>query len=503
MQTLVDAIIEKRAQLTPGRVALKVWNGQSYSYRELNERKNRLANHLVRSGVKKGDRIAVLARNGVCYVDIFFAAAKIGAIIAPFNWRLTAVELAYLAGDAAPSVLFFSAEFADVAAQLKRSAAIPRLEPLDEYEQTLGTADPSPPAPVERSPDDPHTIFYTSGTTGQPKGAVLPHRMIVWNSVNTIVSWGLCPDDVAPVFTPMFHSGGFNILLVPVFHVGGTAVLTEAFDPAEALRLIEQHRATAVFMVPTMFQMVADLPGFDAADLSSVRFCITGGAPCPHALIERYQKRGMVFKQGFGLTEAGVNAFTMTDEEAAQHIGAVGRPIFHSSMKIVDESNAEVPTGEVGELLIKGPHVCSGYWRNPEATEAAFADGWLKTGDLARRDPDGIYWIMGRKKEMIISGGENIYLAELELALAGHPKIKEAAVLGIPDLRWGEVGRAVVVLEPGQSATAEEIRTDLNKTLASFKVPKEVVFADTLPRTAYGKVIRQALRERYGQSCGE
>lgn len=498
MEPNVAQVLEKRARLTPNRVGLVEWEtGRRFRYEELEERARRVANYLSKRGVHKGERVSILAPNGVYYADLFFGLAKLGAILVPLNWRLALPEQAYILNDSEPKALFYGKEYKETVERLKPQVKVRHYIDLDDY---IEDSSPEPPPPVEVSPEDPHTIFYTSGTTGRPKGAILPHRMVLWNSVNTIVSWGLTQDDVAPVFTPMFHSGGFNVVLVPLFHVGGRIVLTRAFEAEEALRLIERERATVIFMVPTMFRMLSEAPNFPETDFGSVKFLISGGAACPVELIRLYQGTGLVFKQGFGMTEVGVNCFSMTAEESFRKLGSVGKPIFHSEAKIIDDAGREVGAEEVGELLISGPHVCSGYWNRPEETGQALVAGWFHTGDLARRDRDGFYYIVGRKKEMIISGGENIYLAEVEQVIASHPQVKEAAVIGVPDPKWGEVGRAVVVVKPGGSVTEHEIKEFCNGKLARYKIPKSVVFAETLPRTPYGKVIRAELRRRFGEA---
>lgn len=500
MEPNVAQILEKRALLTPHRLGLVEWeSGRRFQYQELDQRANRIANHLRRLGVGQGDRVSILASNGVYYVDIFFGLGKLGAVLTPLNWRLALPEQEYILNDSKPRVLLFGPEYAETAERLRQTVDVKHSINLEDYEDLLEESSPEPPPPTEVPLEDPHTIFYTSGTTGRPKGAILPHRMILWNSFNTIISWELTGEDAAPIFTPMFHSGGFNVVLVPLFHLGGRIVLTRSFDPEEALRLIEQERATIVFMVPTMFGLMAESPRFAEADLGSVKFFISGGAPCPVELIRLYQARGLVFKQGFGMTEAGVNCFSMTAEESFQKQGSVGKPIFHSQVTIVDEEGHEVGTEEVGELVIAGPHVCSGYWGKPQATAEALVDGWFHSGDLAKRDGDGFYYIVGRKKDMIISGGENIYLAEVEGVIAAHPQVKEVAVIGVPDPKWGEVGRAVVVLRPGQTATEREIKEFCEGKLARYKIPKSVVFATALPRNPYGKVIRAELQKSFGE----
>lgn len=500
MEPNVAQILEHRARLTPNRVGLVEWeSARRFRFSELEERACRLAAWLSYFGVKKGERVSIIALNGVYYVDLFFALAKLGAIFTPINWRLAVPEMEYILKDAQPKAIFYEEDFSPQVRELR--AFYPNAEwiSLSNYEERLFSFPPEAPE-VKVGLEDPHTIFYTSGTTGRPKGAILPHRMILWNSVNTIVSWGLTCEDVFPVFTPMFHSGGFNVGLIPLIHVGGRSVVVRKFEPSSALRLIEQEKATVVFMVPTMFQILAEAPEFWNTDWSSVRFAISGGAPCPVELIKLYQSRGIVFKQGFGMTEAGVNCFSMAEEEAFLKPGSVGKPIFHSAVKIVNEEGREVGDEEVGELLIAGPHVCAGYWQKPEETAETIVEGWIHTGDLAKRDKDGFYYIVGRKKEMFISGGENVYMAEVEMVLNSHPKVKEAAVIPIPDPKWGEVGRAVVVLRPGMTATEEEIKAFCEGKLARYKIPKSVVFTDEpLPRNPYGKLLRSELIKRYGE----
>jgi fatty-acyl-CoA synthase len=322
--------------------------------------------------------------------------------------------------------------------------------------------------------------------------------MIVWNSINTVMSWGLREDDIAPLFTPQFHSGGLNVLMVPLIHIGGRIIVTREFNPGPALRLIERERATIVFMVPSMFRMIAEAPELATTDLGSVRFFLSGGAPCPADLMDLFRRYGKPFRQGFGMTEAGVNCFSMTDEESELKSGSVGKPVLHGSARLADESGRDVPRGEMGELLLRGPHIFSGYFGKDEDTARSFIDGWLRTEDLARIDGDGFFFIVGRKKDMIISGGENVYLAEVENVIALHPCVKEAAVIGVPDEKWGETGRALVVVSPGEPFSEEEIRAFCARHLARYKIPKTFLPVDALPRNPYGKLLRAELVRLYG-----
>lgn len=516
--------LAKRALLTPKKVALvDVDRGERLTYAEMNRHANRLAHFLRREmGLGKGDRVAILSPNCPEYLEAFYAAAKIGAVLVPINFRLAPEEVRFIIEDCQPAGLIFAPEFAAVAGFLAEKTPLQKFLMIDsvglsdshdggpkeptatgvppntalytDIQARFPDGQPERPSP-DLSMDDPHAILYTGGTTGRPKGAILTHGNIHWNSINTIVSWGLRDDDVAPIFTPFFHTGGLNVLTNPLIHLGGTLVLPGKFDPDEAIRLIEDEKMTIVFMVPTMFQMMMERPGFAAADFSSVRFFISGGAPCPLPIYEAYWKKGAIFKQGYGLTEAGPNNFFMHPDDSVRKAGAVGHPMFHVDMRIVDDNEVPVRQGEVGELLLRGPHVIPGYWNNSEATRDTIRDGWLHTGDLAKQDDEGFFYIVGRKKDMFISGGENVYPVEIENALYAHPAVAEAAVVGIPDPKWGEVGKAVIVLKPGAAWSADEVLEYLRARLARYKVPKKVEFRAELPKSSAGKILKRLLVE--------
>ncbi len=506
---LVGDWLAKRELLTPDKVALiDVATGERRTYREWNARANAAA-HALREGVgvQKGDRVAVLALNCPEYLDVLFAAGKLGAILVPLNWRLTVRELEIILRDCAPTILCHDETYADTARQVATLVGIPTMSLSIPAGGDAGATSLSTPAGAAApltvtTPDltleDPFLILYTSGTTGVPKGAVLSHRMVTWNCINTEISWDVWGTDITPTFAPFFHSGGINVLTLPLVHKGGTVALLRNSDSGAVLECIERERCTIVFAVPTVFQMMLEHPRFAETDLSSVRFCVTGGSSCPIPIIESYFKRGLTFRQGYGMTEVGVNCFSLAPEDALRKAGSVGRPVFHSEARIVDENDQDVGVDEVGELILAGPHVCSGYWNRPEATAEALRDGWFHTGDLARRDAEGYYYIVGRKKDLLISGGENIYPAEIESLLATHPGIAEAAIIGVPDAKWGEVGRAVVVVRPGETLTAEEVLAFCDGKLARYKIPRSVVFAPILPRNAMGKVIKAELRAQFG-----
>ncbi len=501
MEPDVGQILERRADLSPNKVGWVDWDeGKRLRYEDLDKRANKAVNYLrEKHGIQKGDRVSLLALNGLHYSDLFFGLGKIGGILAPLNWRLAEPELEYILGDCEPEIVLYDDESSEHTQELKENYAEANWIHLSEYEEALETASaerPEPTSPVKK--EDPHAILYTSGTTGRPKGAILPHRMILWNSINTVTSWGLTEDDIAPVLTPQFHTGGLNTVMTPLYHVGGRVVVTKEFDPEETLQMIERESATVVFMVPVMFQMMSETELFPRTDLSSISFMISGGAPAPESLKETCRERGVVFKEGYGLTEVGNNCFSQTSGESRRKEGSVGKPVLHENAKIVDEEGNEVDPDEIGELFLAGPHVFSGYRNKPEETEEAFTDDWFHTGDLARMDEEGFFYIEGRKKDMIISGGENIYLAEVERVLKEHPDVADAALVGVPDETWGEVGRAVIVPAGSSGPKEKELKEYCESQLADYKVPKYFEMAEELPRNSYGKLQRGEVEERFG-----
>ncbi|MCP4658055.1 MAG: long-chain fatty acid--CoA ligase [bacterium] len=500
-------VLGERARLTPEKTALvDVASGQRLSYRELDERTVRCARGwLDRCGLRRGERAGILAHNRVEYVEAFFAAGKSGGVLVPLGTRLTAHELEPIVRDSGIRALLYDGAFAETVRTLRERVDVETWVALDE---PVADGDPLyadwqrelSAAGWQRVPcggEDLYCLLYTSGTTGKPKGVMIPHRMVAWNGYNTVCGWQLRADDVSPIFTPLYHAGGLTVFLVPIFVIGGTIVLHRGFDVEEIWRAIERERATVMLGVPTIYQALLEAPAFHEVDLGHVRWFISGGAPLPQYLVEAYQRRGVALKQGFGMTEVGVNCFAMTVDDSHRKAGSIGNPMMFTEVRLVDAEGREVPTGEVGEMLFRGPHVSLGYWRKPEATAAALdADGWFHSGDLARRDEDGFFYIAGRRKDMIISGGVNVYPAEIEAALVQHPAVAEAAVVGVSDRKWGEVGIAFVEPLAGATLTAEELVEHLAARLARFKLPKEFRLLDELPRTAYGKVIKGELRDR-------
>ncbi|MFW9846808.1 MAG: AMP-binding protein, partial [Candidatus Thorarchaeota archaeon] len=353
--------------------------------------------------------------------------------------------------------------------------------------------------PVEKpsiTMDDPYLIVFTGGTTGLPKGAVLSHGLVFWNSVNTIVSWGLRPDDIQPLLFPLFHTGGMNVLLFPFYHLGAMSIIMGDFNPEETLRVIEQENCTIVIGVPTMFNVMSQSPSFKKANFKQVRVFISGGAACPVAIMEKYWEKGKILKMGYGLTEVGPNNFYLPDDAVKERPTSVGFPVYHCDMRVVDDYNNTVKNGDVGELLLRGPHSFNGYWEEPEETAKVMEpDGWVHTGDLVRQDREGFYYIVGRKKDMYISGGENVFPTEIEEILFKHPKISEAAVIGVPDEKWGEVGKAFIVLRSGESMAEDEVRQYFDGKLARYKIPRHYEFRTDLPKSAAGKILKRELED--------
>lgn len=485
----------RRARMSPNRTAV-VHDGREWTYAELHDRSTRVAHMLAGLGVAGGARVAYLGPNHPTFLETLFGTGLVGAIFVPLNTRLTPTELAHILRDSGTSVLVHAPTHDEHAAELRELVDVAHVLNLETYERLVTGAAAAPlDEPVD--PDDVAMIMYTSGTTGRPKGAALSHANIHWNSVNLLIDVDLAGDEITLVNAPMFHVAALNQTVLPTLLKGGTVVLMSAFDPSATLAVVAERRVTYLFGVPAMFQAVAAAPGWAAADLSSVRTMICGGAPVPEKVITTYQERGLIFLQGYGLTESAPSALFLRATESRDKVGSAGTPCFFTDVRLVGPSGRDVAAGEPGEVVLHGPNVMSGYWGKPAETAAVLsADGWLRTGDVAVADEDGYLYIRDRIKDVIISGGENIYPAEVEDALHQHPAVADCAVIGVADERWGEVGRAVVVLRG--SASPEELLASLTGRIARYKIPKSVVFADTLPRTASGKLLKSRLRTTYG-----
>ncbi len=485
---------------TPERPAIS-WAGTTWSWGALEARVARTSRRLVDDlGLERGDRVAVLAHNHPCFFELMFACLRAGLVLAPLNFRLAPAELDALLDLCGARVLYVD--------QGNRSTLASMEHPLAGSALALEALEAQPDHKAPRTAgrvlqplgmEDPALLLFTSGTTGLPKAAVLPARQLFFNAVNTQLAFELTARDSTVLYTPLFHTGAINVLAMPLFQCGGHVVIHPAFDVADVLDEVERSGISTVFGVPTTFQMMAEHEGFEARDVSSIRLCLCGGAPLTVALIRRFQDRGLVLTQGFGMTEVGPNCFFLPPRHALERAGSVGMPIHHSQARVVVEGR-EAKVDEVGELWLSGPHVCLGYHGNPDATSASLEDGWFRTGDLVKRDADGFFYVAGRKKEMFISGGENVYPAEVEVVLGAHPDVAECAVVAMPDDRWGEVGCAFVVPRNG-GLEAAGVRAWLRERLAHYKVPKAVVSMEDLPRTSSGKVFKPALeREARGHA---
>jgi len=481
------------------------------TYRQMNERANKLANYLKSIGIGKGDRVAIFARDGIEHLDTFFACAKLGAIHTALNWRLHWREAIGIIENTTPKVMIYSDDFRATIAEIKNATRNTQFairnylhiegEGIDgskHFETALQSSAPTPVTCESLEAEDIAALIFTGGTTGLPKAAQVSHRMIAWNTLNTVIHDVRHNDIYLNVF-PMFHTGGLFVYTLPQIILGGTTILIRQFDPALVLLLIEKEKVTIFGGVPSMYQMMTQAENWTQANLSSLRFCTSGGAPLPVPLVEQYtQEKGIRFKQGFGMTEFGPGLFALAPEDAIRKAGSIGRPNFFVDARIVDDNNQPLGPHQVGELVLKGPSYCSGYFNDPKASAAVVdSEGWFHTGDLAKYDDEWYFYIVDRKKDMFISGGENVYPVEIEKILYQHPAVHMCAVIGVPDPKWGEVGKAIVVLKPGKHATEQELLDHCRANLAGYKVPKSIVFVDALPISSAGKILKRELKEKF------
>eukprot|EP01022_Parablepharisma_sp_SALTPOND_P036233 TRINITY_DN9817_c0_g1_i1.p1 TRINITY_DN9817_c0_g1~~TRINITY_DN9817_c0_g1_i1.p1 ORF type:complete len:1018 (-),score=210.37 TRINITY_DN9817_c0_g1_i1:52-3105(-) len=502
--------LTRRAVLCPEREAV-VDGPRRLSYAQLNKRVNQLARALGAAGLRRGDRLSMLALNCLEWVEAVMAAAKLGLILVPLNWRLTPTELAYQLADSQTRHLIFEPGLYDLAGQAAQDAGLERqwvlgnkpMGPAGAYEAALAaqsTEEPDPNYPVDL--DLPLLIVYTSGTTGKPKGAVLSQSNCLWNALNLHVDLEFTSADRQLVVLPMFHIGGIGLFTLAMLYVGAAAVVQRSFDPAQIMRRLVAERISLFFGVPSMYLLLMQSSDFEPAAFRRVRMVFSGGAPLPPALIDQYQARGITLQQGYGMSEASPSTTVLAKQWASVKKGSVGRAHFHVQLRVAGPDGRELPVGQVGEVLLKGPNIMQGYWNQAQANQEAFAHGWFHTGDLGRLDADGFLYIVDRQKDMYISGGENVYPAEVEHAIFELEGVAEAAVVGMPDPRWGEAGKAFVVPRQGASLGRDQVLAHLASRLAKFKLPRSVVFVDSLPRTASGKVIKNRLREKADQKAG-
>ncbi|TPG79966.1 o-succinylbenzoate--CoA ligase [Brevibacillus laterosporus] len=526
--------IDQRSQITPDRTAI-ITEEQQLTFKEMGRKVNQFARFLQQEcNVVVGDRVGILSQNSMSYVLLLFAIAKLGGIAVPLNIRLTASELSYQMADSGTTVLFTQNEFQQVVKQLRTEGNLKRIVWLEQEEQShteKNTPDTeemgqeqirirnkahekheasiteysfenaikmlsTEPLILENiDANAPYLICYTSGTTGRPKGAVLTQENMFWNAIHNLTALDITSRDRSIILLPLFHIGGIGLFAFPTLFAGGTIVILGKFNPEKTLDMIEQHQVTIVMGVPAIHDALRKNPLFSTTNLSSVRWFYNGGAPCPHELILYYQDMGLPFGQGFGLTETSPTVCMLSDEDAPYKIGSIGKPVLFCEIRLVDVHGQEVPNGEIGELAIKGPHVMKEYWNLPDETAKAIRNGWFYTGDLARKDDEGFVYIAGRSKEMIISGGENIYPLELEQTIGSLPEVDEVAVVGVADEKWGEVAKAFVVVKAGAMLTEEKLQKECQKRVAKYKVPKYFVFLTELPRNATGKINKTALQK--------
>jgi fatty-acyl-CoA synthase len=484
--------IEKRSQLTPNKTAIIDGDTKHHwSYKEINQRAHSLACYLSEEGVTKGDRVALISPNDISYFDFLFACMKLGAIFVPLNWRLSANEIQLIVEDSSPSLIAYHSKYKHLI-----DSNLPNIQVDSEYYYTIFDNDKRL-CGIKLNEYDPLMIIYTGGTTGKSKGVVLTHSNIQWNALNTIVSWNLTAEDITLTYLPMFHTGGLNALTIPILVMGGTVLYARDFNPETSISLIENERCTILLMVPTMYHLIIQSSAFKKATFNRVKTFLSGGAPCPLTIYEAFAKKGVAFKEGYGLTEAGPNNFYIDPIDAKVKKGSIGKPMMFNKAKVVTEDGSVAEANEVGELLLYGHHIFNHYWRNKEATESTVVDGWLHTGDLAKVDQEGYYYIVGRMKEMIITGGENVYPLEVEQCIQNHPAVSEVAVIGLPHPKWGEAVVALISVLPGHTVSIEEIQQFCLVKLGKYKVPKQVKLMNELPKTPVGKIDKKLLRIKY------
>lgn len=487
--------LDNRARLSPNKTAVidedtnKMW-----TYKDLNARAASVASWLQERGVKKGDRIALLSPNHISCFDLLFACSKIGAIFVPLNWRLSIHEIREIIKDCSPVLIGMHPQFAGLIDQLTDIGSSCFYVGEETYEKITSLSK------TVNFPDDiwetnPLAMIYTGGTTGKPKGVVLSHQSILWNAMNTIISWGLTVDDVTINYLPMFHTGGLNALSIPILMTGGTVVIGDQFLAPKTIESINRYHCTIILLVPTMYHMLIQTNEFQTNDFPTMKIFLSGAAPCPLQIYEAFQRKKLAFKEGYGLTEAGPNNFYISPEDAQVKRGSVGKPMLFNSIKLLKTDGQEAGANEVGELCIKGKHAFSYYWNHQQATEETWRDGWVQTGDLAKKDEEGFFYIVGRKKDMIITGGENVYPLEIEHWLADHPEIDEVAVIGLPDEKWGERVAAFIVLKDAGKLDEEELRSYCRAKLGRYKIPKQFFFLKELPKTHVGKIDKKVLKE--------
>lgn len=491
----------RRADLVPDRIAL-IYEDQEIRYKEFGDRVRRTASLFRSQGVCIGDRVGYLGLNHPALLETMFAAQALGAIFVPLNFRLTAEELTFIINDAGVHTLVVDDALRPVVEPARTNLCCTNYfsSETDAPEWRHLTTERVEAEPLAEAVSvDQHDValvMYTSGTTGLPKGAMLTHGNILWNNINSLLAFSGSCNDVILTAAPLFHIGGLNVMTLGSFHMGSTVVLLRNFDPAQVLADIERYKVTQMFGAPAMFLFMSQHPTFETTDLGSIEFLLCGAAPVPESLIELYGARGIDFCQGYGLTETSPFSSFLTPEWTSKKLGSAGQSPLYSDTRIVDDDNEPVAQGERGEICLRGPNIMKGYWNRPDATaEAIDTQGWFHSGDVGYLDEDGFLYICDRLKDMVISGGENVYPAEVEGVLYKHDAILEVAVIGLSDEKWGEAVTAVAALHEGQSLTLEELREFAEPLLARYKLPLGLHIVDALPRNPAGKVLKFVLKE--------
>lgn len=494
------------ARLDPEKIAVidYSWGSrEQYTYLDMEVASNNIASMLEDLKVGKGDRVSVLSYNSAEYLSIYLATIKKGSILAPLSWRASPKELSFMIDDIEPKIIFYHRDFEDL---LKKAIEMSAHKPsaIIDIEELRGAHKDQQRRTYKQerlSENDISMLLYTGGTTGGLKAAMIPYRQVIWNAINTIVSWGLTHSDISPLFFPFFHTGGWHVITIPLYLVRGTLVIVKKFDPDEAIDVIEKEKCTIVIAVPTMFHMMARSPKFMSASFKSVRFFKSGGGMSPHSLVKEYWDKGVKYFQGYGLTEAGPNLLYTPESTMLSKPMSVGKPGVFVELRIVKEDGSEAKPGEVGELQVRGPIVFAGYWRREaETLETITPDGWVKTGDLFVMDEDGYFYFVERKKFMIKTGGENVYPSEVEETIRSHPGVDEVAVFGVPDPKWIEAVAAVVKPKPGWKISPDDLRSYLEGRIARYKIPKYIWIVDEIPKTAVGKVDYTYLKKKYSEA---
>lgn len=495
----IGKLMANRAYISPGMEAF-IGNGYHLTYKEANDRINQLTHFLKENSFFPGDRLAILCRNNEHTVSAMFAAAKADGITVPLNWRLQAAELTYILKDCGASVLLYDEEFAATVNQIRSEILVRKYIVAGKSDIDVNYTDAMQGRPtIEPRPtscdDDTAIIMYTSGTTGKPKGAMMTHNnmLFVTDGHNSSLRWN--PHYRFLSIAPLFHIGGLAPMFTNVVN-GCTSVFLSEFNPVNAWKAVEEHKINFMMTVPLMLTFMLNVPDMDKMDLSSLDHIVCGGSMVPGSLIRAYKEKNIEVENVFGITEYGGAVTFWTHEMGMEKHESVGKMVYHGGIKIVDpDTGAQLPSGEIGEICINGPQVFKGYWNNPEATAQAIIDGWYHSGDMGKVDEDGFIYVVDRLKDMIVSGGENVYPAEIEHVIAQHPAVAEVAVIGIPDDKWGEVPRAFVAKMPGAELTEEDVIELCRQNLARFKVVKDVIFIDYLPRNGVAKVLKTELKK--------